>query len=154
MLRRALSVLVLAPLGALVLGAGPAYAGTSAEQQLLEKYAPVVVVREQATACGEGEPYLPTTVASVLGRGDVVLRGPSGVTIQSPTAADLAGKGDGWYLDLPGNPLSPGCDYEQWFDQGPRDPAVYGRVTTDPVARHGGQIVVEVSRFDTHVIRA
>ena len=45
MLRRALSVLVLALLGALVLGAGPAYAGTSAEQQLLEKYAPVVVVR-------------------------------------------------------------------------------------------------------------
>ena len=141
MLRRALSVLVLAPLGALVLGAGPAYAGTSAEQQLLEKYAPVVVVREQATACGEGEPYLPTTVASVLGRGDVVLRGPSGVTIQSPTAADLAGKGDGWYLDLPGNPLSPGCDYEQWFDQGPRDPAVYGRVTTDP--DHPDKVVLQ-----------
>ena len=141
MLRRALSVLVLALLGALVLGAGPAYAGTSAEQQLLEKYAPVVVVREQATACGEGEPYLPTTVASVLGRGDVVLRGPNGVTIQSPTAADLAGKGDGWYLDLPGNPLSPGCDYEQWFDQGPRDPAVYGRVTTDP--DHPGKVVLQ-----------
>lgn len=141
MLRRALSVLVLALLGALVLGAGPAYAGTSAEQQLLEKYAPVVVVREQATACGEGEPYLPTTVASVLGRGDVVLRGPSGVTIQSPTAADLAGKGDGWYLDLPGNPLSPGCDYEQWFDQGPRDPAVYGRVTTDP--DHPDKVVLQ-----------
>ena len=141
MLRRALSVLVLAPLGALVLGAGPAYAGTSAEQQLLEKYAPVVVVREQATACGEGEPYLPTTVASVLGRGDVVLRGPSGVTIQSPTAADLAGKGDGWDLDLPGNPLSPGCDYEQWFDQGPRDPAVYGRVTTDP--DHPDKVVLQ-----------
>jgi len=140
-LRRALSVLVLALLGALVLGAGPAYAGTSAEQQLLEKYAPVVVVREQATACGEGEPYLPTTVASVLGRGDVVLRGPNGVTIQSPTAADLAGKGDGWYLDLPGNPLSPGCDYEQWFDQGPRDPAVYGRVTTDP--DHPGKVVLQ-----------
>ena len=141
MLRRALSVLVLALLGALVLGAGPAYADTSAEQQLLERYAPVVVVREQPAACGEGEPYLPTTVASVLGRGDVVLRGPSGVTVQSPTAADLAGKGDGWYLDLPGNPLSPGCDYEQWFDQGPREPAVYGRVTTDP--DHPDKVVLQ-----------
>ncbi len=141
MLRRALSVLVLALLGALVLGAGPAYADTSAEQQLLERYAPVVVVREQPAACGEGEPYLPTTVASVLGRGDVVLRGPNGVTVQSPTAADLAGKGDGWYLDLPGNPLSPGCDYEKWFDQGPREPAVYGRVTTDP--DHPDKVVLQ-----------
>ncbi|MFN8147207.1 MAG: hypothetical protein U0R76_07030 [Candidatus Nanopelagicales bacterium] len=143
MLRRVLSVLMLALLGAVVLGAGPAYADTAADaqQQLLDRYAPVVVVRTQTTACGEGEAYLPTTVASVLGRSDVVLRGPNGVTIDSPTAADLAGKGDGWYLDLPGNPLSPGCDYEQWFDQGPRDASVYGRVTTDP--DHPGKVVLQ-----------
>ncbi len=144
MLRRSSAVLVAAlvgVLGAAVLGAGPAYADASAEQQLLEKYAPVVVVRTQSTACGEGEAYLPTSVASVLGRQGVVLRGPNGVTIDSPTAADLAGKGEGWYLDLPGNPLNPGCDYEKWFDEGPRDATVHGRVTTDP--DHPGKVVLQ-----------
>ncbi|MFN8158953.1 MAG: hypothetical protein U0R68_16160 [Candidatus Nanopelagicales bacterium] len=145
MLRRALSVLVLALLGAVLLGAGPAYADSAADaqQELLDKYAPVVVVREQASACGEGEPYLPTSVDSVLGRTDVVLRGPNGVTIEAPRAGDLAGKGDGWYLDLPGNPLSPGCDYEQWFDSTSKSsPAtVYGRVATDP--DHPDKIVLQ-----------
>ncbi len=144
MLRRSSAVLVAALIGVLgvvVLGAGPAYAAASTEQQLLEKYVPVVVVRTQSTTCGEGEAYLPTSVASVLGRQGVVLRGPNGVTIDSPTAADLAGKGEGWYLDLPGNPLNPGCDYEKWFDDGPRDATVYGRVTTDP--DHPGKVVLQ-----------
>ena len=144
MLRRALAVLVVALVGVLGLGAAvaaPAYAGTSPEQQLLERYAPVVVVRTQATACGEGEAYLPTTVDSVLGRSDVVLRGPNGVTIDAPTAADLAGKGDGWYVDLPGNPLNPGCDYETWFDAQKAGASVYGRVTTDP--DHPGKVVLQ-----------
>ena len=106
----------------------------SADAQLAERYAPVVVVREQRQACGAGEPYLPTSVDSVLGHPDVVLRGPDGEAIVGPTAADLAGRGTGWYLDLPGSPLSPGCDYETWFrdsSQG-RPASVYARVATDP----------------------
>jgi hypothetical protein len=31
----------------------------------------------------------------------------------APTATDLFGAGENTYLDLPGNPLNPGCSYEQ-----------------------------------------
>jgi hypothetical protein len=131
--RRALAVLVLV-LGAGLVGAAPAYADSSPDQQLLDRYAPVVVVREHLTPCGDGEAFLPVGLDSVLGRSDVVLRGPGGQTKNAPTAADLADKGAGWYLDLPGNPLSPGCDYEHWFDAMAKglQPTVYGRVATDP----------------------
>ena len=146
-MRRGLSGLVV---GLLVAGisllAAPAQAGEAsgdATKQLLEKYAPVVVVRTQSSACSDGEPYLPTVVGSVLGQPDVVLHGPGGVTIAAPRPSDLAGKGDGWYLDLPGNPLSPGCDYDSWFSKvpGSRDATVYGRVTTDP--DHPGTVVAQ-----------
>ncbi|HET7902738.1 MAG TPA: hypothetical protein VFL59_16255, partial [Candidatus Nanopelagicales bacterium] len=142
MLRRALAALAVL-LGAGVLGAGPADADASVDQQLLDRYAPVVVVREHTTPCGDGEPYLPVGVESVLGRRDVVLRGPDGQTQDAPTAADLAGKGAGWYLDLPGNPLSPGCDYERWFDSFSTDlqPTVYGRIAVDP--DHPGTTVLQ-----------
>jgi hypothetical protein len=116
---------------------------SDAAAQLLQKYAPVVVVRTQASSCSDGEPYLPTVVASVLGQPDVVLHGPNGVTVAAPKAADLAGKGDGWYLDLPGKPLSPGCDYDSWFAKvaAGRPATVYGRVTTDP--DHPGTVVLQ-----------
>ena len=133
---------------ALILGAAaPAMAQAitvdgDAAQQLADRYAPLVVVRSQADQCGAGEPYLPTQVDAVLGQPDVVLRGPSGETVQAPTAADLAGKGDGWYLDLPGNPLSPGCSYEQWWDRtsDERPATVYARVAQDADA---GKTVVQ-----------
>ena len=114
-----------------------------AAAQLLQKYAPVVVVRTQASPCSVGEPYLPTVVQSVLGQPDVVLHGPGGVTVAAPKATDLAGKGDGWYLDLPGNPLSPGCDYDAWFAKvaSGKPAIVYGRVTTDP--DHPGTVVLQ-----------
>ena len=146
-MRRGLSGLVV---GVLVAGvsllAAPAHAADASGDpttQLLEKYAPVVVVRTQTSACSDGEPYLPTVVGSVLGQPDVVLRGPGGVTIAAPKASDVAGKGDGWYLDLPGNPLSPGCDYDSWFGKvpGSNDATVYGRVTTDP--DHPGTVVLQ-----------
>ena len=146
-MRRGLSGLVV---GLLVAGisllAAPAHAADASgdvTKQLLEKYAPVVVVRTQSSACSDGEPYRPTVVGSVLGRPDVVLHGPGGVTTAAPKASDLAGKGDGWYLDLPGNPLSPGCDYDSWFSKvpGSNDATVYGRVTTDP--DHPGTVVLQ-----------
>jgi hypothetical protein len=47
-----------------------------------------------------------------------VLLGPDGeVAKQAPTAADLYGKGDGYWLDFPGDPLDAGCSYEQWFNR-------------------------------------
>lgn len=114
-----------------------------AATELAEKYAPVVVIRDQVEPCGDGEPYLPTTVDSVLGQLDVALRGPAGETVVAPTSADLAGKGDGWYLDLPGDPLAPGCDYEKWFRAtSPDRPAtVYARVAADP--GHPGMLALQ-----------
>ena len=145
MVRRAAAALV----GALVVAAtvalgGPAYAdsGSDAVTQLADRYAPLVVVRTQDKPCGIGEPYLPVAVTTVLGRDDVVLRGPGGQSVGRPTSSDLAGKGDGWYLDLPGNPLDPGCTYDTWFHQLPgTTPTVYARVTTD--SEHPGTLALQ-----------
>lgn len=119
---------------AMTLLPGTASAADDAVTTLAQKYSPIVVIRQQDGPCGIGEPYLPTPVETVLGNADVTLRGPNGETIAAPTAADLAGKGEGWYLDLPGNPLDPGCGYEQWFDAASagRPPTVYAKVATDP----------------------
>lgn len=114
--------------------AGPAHADETAVAQLAERYAPIVVVRQQNEPCGTGEPYTPTAVDTVLGRTDVVLRGPDGQQITAPKSSDLAGKGPGWYLDYPGEPLSPGCDYEAWFKKAAsgKEPTLYSRIATDP----------------------
>ena len=114
--------------------AGAAGAASDPTTTLAERYAPIVVVREQAEACGEGEPYRPTPVTTVLGQRGVVLRGPNGEEVTAPTAQDIAGKGEGWYLDYPGNPLAPHCEYEKWFDEtsAGSTPTLYARVATDP----------------------
>lgn len=130
-----------------LVGAAPAAAADDAATQLAQKYAPVVVVREQAEACADGEPYVPTAVETVLGNSDVRLIGPDGQSFDAPTAADLAGKGEGWYLDLPGNPLDPGCDYDRWFRQTAADKpsTVYARVATDPA--DPGKLVLQYWMF-------
>ena len=59
----------------------------------------------------EREQFEPTTVNTVLGNPRVVLVPPAGSgedKIEAPTAADIAGKGDGYHLDLPGRPVDPG----------------------------------------------
>jgi hypothetical protein len=101
------------------------------EQELAERYAPVVAVRTQTERCGPGEPYAPIAVDALWRRPDVVLRGPGGARIEAPDDTDLAGRGDGWYLDLPGNALRPGCDYERFADRLGADPTVYARVAPD-----------------------
>jgi hypothetical protein len=55
-----------------------------------------------------------------------------------PTAADLYDAGPNTYLDLPGDPLDPGCDYETRFSDGAVEPpvTVYGRVLSDPSDGH------------------
>ena len=115
----------------------------AAERALAERYVPYVVVRVQEEECGPGEPYRPVPVDSVLGDPQVVLRGPDGQKItQAPSPEDLAGLGDGYYLDFPGEPLSPGCDYEEWF-RGKQDvpTAVHARVVPDP--QGSGTLVVQ-----------
>ncbi len=152
---RSIATLALTAVGValLVTGVAPSASAASAgdaAQQLADTYAPLVVVRKQEAACGEGEPYLPTPVDTVLGNSDVVLKGPHGESITAPTAADLAGKGDGWYLDLPGNPLDPGCTYEKWFAKASADkqPTVYARIGTDP--DHPGMLALQYWFFWTY----
>ena len=116
LIRRA--TLVLFALAAAVPTAAAA-ATSSPEQQLAEKYAPIVALKEQTAPCDtKGEPYRPVQADVVLGRHDVRLVDSAGTLIApAPTAADLYGEGEDTYLDFPGSPLNPGCSYEQWAHQ-------------------------------------
>jgi hypothetical protein len=126
----------LVPLGliAAALLAAPGFAATSPEQELADRYAPVLAFQEQTDECGDGEPYRPISLDAVLGNPDVTLYGPEGVVKTAPTAADLYGKPEGYYLDFPGNPLEPGCDYEtlgrRW--NGDHKPVMYAHIGSDP----------------------
>lgn len=99
--------------------AGASAAASSPEQQLADRYAPVVALKQQPEACSpDGEPYRPVPVDSLFGRSDVRLVDSNGRLIRTaPTAADLYGRDDHTYIDFPGSPLDPGCRYEQWADQ-------------------------------------
>jgi hypothetical protein len=139
--RHALAALALA---VLVVPSASAQASHSAEQQLAAKYAPVLSLEPQPRPCGPGEAYRPTTVDIVLGRENVLLRDASGnVAKRAPTAGDLWRHATGYYIDLPGDPLNPGCRYEgqfrAWNDG--RKPAVYAHVATDPA--YSGKLAVE-----------
>jgi hypothetical protein len=92
----------------LVVSPALAQASRPVEQQLAEKYSPMLSLEPQRIACRPGEAYRPTSVDIVLGRQYVSLRGPSGnVVKRAPTAGDLwrHSKG-GYYIDLPGDPLN------------------------------------------------
>ncbi len=101
----------------------PAQAAPSAAQRLADKYSPIVMVRKQTNGiCDSSEEQYspPTSVYSVLGNPKVRLLKTVGrktiVLVKSaPTAADVARRPEGVYLDLPGNPLSPGCKYAKDF---------------------------------------
>ena len=70
--------------------AQPASAASSAATQLAQRYAPIVVLREQARPCDtNGEAYEPVAVNLVLGRKDVTLRGPDGYRLQAPTMREI-----------------------------------------------------------------
>ena len=97
-----------------VWGASPAAAEFSPEQELADRYAPVVALKQQSEACSsDGEPYRPVSVDPLFGRSDVRLVDSNGQLIRSaPTAADLYGRDDQTYLNFPGSPLDPGCRLE------------------------------------------
>lgn len=115
----------------------PAAAGTqegTAEEQLAQKYSPIVYLRVQPDPC-EPEGFLPMPVEVVLGNPRVTLvrPDPDGRSVQAgPTAADLYRTRDdkAAYLDLPGRPGNPGCTYIRDFQSfGSESPAVtYARI--------------------------
>jgi hypothetical protein len=136
-------LLVLVLLAALAAPASSA-AQSTAEQQLAERYSPIVAVESQPQQCGDGEAYRPTLVDLVLKNPEVLLRNSSGdVVKRGPTAGDLMNASTSHYIDMPGDPVKPGCgyekDYRRWNDD--RKPAVYAHVATD--SDHPGKLAVQ-----------
>ncbi|RIQ24453.1 Vps62-related protein [Jiangella rhizosphaerae] len=117
-----------------------------AAEELIERYAPVVRLREQVEPCGDGEPYLPVDVDVVLDDDGVALRGPwtSNDLVRIAPSADQIGTGLlEYHLDFPGDALDPGCGYETWSRQISEGtaPTTYGRVVGDPA--RPGQLAVQ-----------
>lgn len=101
----------------------PAVAQTDPAQELADRYVPVLVLRDQTAPCDRnGEGYFPAPVESVLGNPDVALKiadtdssRTDTIITMGPTAQDIAGLDDRHYLDFPGNPRRPGCQFETDF---------------------------------------
>ena len=137
--------------GLVVLVAGLSWAGSPAEaapsaaRRLVDAYAPIVMLRAQNNApCDTSEEQYapPTSVRAVLGNPRVRLlihhsRGTY-VVKRAPTAADIAGRGEDAYLDLPASPLRGGCKYARDF-AGLRRAGRAPAVTYAHIARESGQ---------------
>lgn len=137
-------VTLVVALGAMVLtgvfgvpSAGVAHAQESDDAlELARKHVPRYLVAPQPEECSpDGEAFAPMSVDAVLGNDDVLLRQVGRndpIVTRAPTAADLADRGDGFYLDYPGVSVSPGCTYEQDYARYTRDlpHTVYARVVT------------------------
>jgi hypothetical protein len=116
---RRLLVLIAALLLALV----PASAHADpAAQRLAEKYVPITELREETDPpCDTAEEqYEPTSVDTVLGNPTVLLQhaaegAPLTTIRRAPTAAQIAGLGEGWYLNLEGRALGDTCVYARAF---------------------------------------
>lgn len=119
-----------------------ASASESATQRLANAYSPIVMLRAQHGTCNTTqEQYAPpTTVNVVLGNPRVQLleyvRRRMVVKGRAPRAAELAGLGNNFYLNLPGNPLQPGCTYARAYAKlrrAGRAPAVtYAHIAREP----------------------
>jgi len=142
------TVLVLA--AAAWLTAAPALAAESPSEQLVRTYSPIVMLRAQEDPpCDTSEEqYEPTTVNTVLGNPRVNLtrppeKGEPAIARPDPTAADIAGLGGRWHLDLPGDPLNPECTYARDFAAlkaaGEAPPITYAHIATE--RGHSGLVV-------------
>jgi hypothetical protein len=152
--------LALATIALLCLAAvGPARAGAAAApepsgktpaQRLIDAYSPRLVIREQEDPPCEttAEQYEATTVGSVLGNPAVTLTrlGPKGEEIlvkRAPTAADIAGLGERFHLNLPGDPLGNTCVYARDFAklkrEGKAPAATYAHIARE--AGHPGFVL-------------
>lgn len=129
-------VLLLALLPALGAAQEPAPGDAAADEQLAQKYAPIVYLKRQEFACdSEGEPWLPAPVEIAFADEAVHLRQyPEATALKAaPTATDLAEGDANHYLDLPGNPREPGCSYERHARERMRgyEPTVYAHIAQE-----------------------
>jgi hypothetical protein len=134
--------LVVAPL--LVSGGAATAQPQDAAQRLAEAHAPVVMPREQQDPpCDTAEEQYrsPTSVGTVLGNPSVTLtRSVPGKGLEdvgkAPTAGDIAGLGDDYYLNLRGDPLGETCVYAEDFARlvkERRAPAItYAHIAREP----------------------
>lgn len=136
-----LAVLPVAAMAATAEGAAPP--ADPAAQRLAEKYVPVAMLREQLDPpCNtKEEQYQPTSVDTVLGNPTVTLTRelPSGKledVKKAPTAADIAGLRDGWYLDYEGEVLGDTCVYAKAFrklvEEGKAPAITYAHIAREP----------------------
>src|SRR3954469_6970962 len=118
-------------------------AASPSEQQLVRAYAPILNLRQQKKdVCGTTvEQYKPPTTVDVMLRNPRVklvhyVNGRDVVVKTGPTAADIAGLGDDYYLDLPGDPLGDTCEYAKDFAklkaEGKTPPITYAHIATEP----------------------
>ncbi len=115
--------LALATLVLLGLPASASARPENAAQKLIDTYAPITMLREQQDPPCEtsAEQYQPTSVYTMLGNPAVDLtRNEPGegekLVTTAPTAADVAGLGDEYHLNVPGDPLDDTCVYARDFD--------------------------------------
>ncbi|HEX5989301.1 MAG TPA: hypothetical protein VFY75_03690 [Solirubrobacterales bacterium] len=137
--------------GAAAAGPGlPAPPVDPAARKLAERYVPIAMLREQQDPpCNtKEEQYQPTSVEAVLGNPTVTLTHelPNGKlkdVKKAPTAADIAGLRDGWYLDYEGKVLGDTCVYARAFEkllEEGRAPAItYAHVAREP--NHDGFVL-------------
>jgi hypothetical protein len=109
-------------------------------EELALKYVPITELREETDPpCDTSqEQYQPTSVDTVLGNPDVVLQhgaengGPLVDVRHAPTAAQIAGLGHGWYLNLDGRVLGNTCVYAKAFkkliDEGKAPAVTYAHI--------------------------
>src|SRR3954452_8864200 len=132
----------------LLLTASAGAATSPEQQQLVAAYAPHLMLREQTADdnCHTREEQYnpPTTVDVVLGNPAVKLvhyTGGEDVPVKNaPTAADIDGLGDDYYLDLPGDPLDVECpdrgsyakDFQALRNDGRAPPITYAHIATEP----------------------
>jgi hypothetical protein len=131
----------------------PATAGASSPspaQRLIDAYTPITMLREEQDPPCEttAEQYEPTSVSTVLGNPSVELKrveegGKEETIKRAPTAADIAGLGDPFHLDLHGDPLGDTCVYARDFAklvaEGRAPPTTYAHIARQ--VGHPGLVV-------------
>lgn len=87
------------------------------ETTLAERYAPQMNMVKQFEPCGPGDPYRPSAVEPMFDNVGIGLRGPWAprdlVTV-APSESELSQGLTGYSLDMPHDPLTPGCDFDKW----------------------------------------
>jgi hypothetical protein len=126
-------------------------ANEEAARRLAHAYAPIAMLREQQKPPCEtsAEQYQPTSVGTVLGNPTVTLTHDDLATgrlekvKKAPTAADIAGLPDGYYLDLEGEALGDTCVYARAFEklvrEGKAPAIVYAHIAREP--NHSGFVL-------------